>query len=299
MTTPPISQAMIALYDRFTHGTGLSRRDMMAELARLAGGTAAATALLPLIAGSASAAGLTSPGDGRVEVSNMRYQGNGAALSGYMAAPVEGASRAPKILVIHENRGLNDHIRDVTRRLALAGFIALAPDLLARHGETPRTGMNGETAEDIARKMIAALDRPTAVGDALAALTFLNDWEQGRNARPGAVGFCWGGGMVNDLAVAAGNRLRAGTAYYGPAPSDLSGAAKVKARMQFHFAGLDDRINATAPAWLAALEAAGVKVESWKYEKVNHAFNNDTSEARYDRAAAQLAWERTLAWQKG
>lgn len=298
MTIPTINQAMIALYDRFTHDGGMSRRELMAELARLAGGAAAASAVLPLIAGGAAATGLTNPDDRRVDATIMRYEGRGAQLSGYMAAPVQGASRALKILVIHENRGLNDHIRDVARRLALAGFIAFAPDLLSRQGETPRTGMAGETADDIARKMIAGLDTGTAVGDALAALAFLDDWEQGRNARPGAVGFCWGGGLVNELAIAAGAKLRAATVYYGPAPADLGGAAKVKARMQFHFAGLDDRVNATAPAWLVALEAAHVPVESWRYENVNHAFNNDTATARYDRGAAQLAWTRTLDWQK-
>lgn len=296
---PVINQAMIALYDRFTHDGGMSRRDLMTEMARLAGSAAAASALLPLIAARADAAGLTSPTDPRVETDVMRFDTTTGGLTGYMARPERGRrNRALKILVIHENRGLNDHIRDVTRRLALDGFIALAPDLLSHQGETPRTGMNGESAEDIARKMIGALDRDQAVADLVAALAFLDSWEGGRDARPGAVGFCWGGGMVNLLAVAAGARLRAGTAYYGPAPSDVSGASRVRARMQFHYAGLDERVNATAPAWLAALKTAGVKTESFTYDGVNHAFNNDTSAARYNAAAATLAWQRTVAFQK-
>ncbi len=293
---PKISQAMIELYDRFTHDQGMSRRDLMADLVRLTGSAAAAAAVLPLISARADAASRTSPTDERLEIDTMRYQGPRGPLMGYMASPKAGESRALKVLVIHENRGLNEHIRDVTRRLALDGFIAMAPDFLAGQGETPRTGNGTQSAEDIARQMIAALDRETAVADGLAGLSFLDDWEKGRDARPGAVGFCWGGGMANALAIAAGAKLRAASVFYGPAPSDTGAAAKVKAKMQFHFAGLDDRVNATAPAWIDALKAAGVRLENWRYDGVNHAFNNDTSEARYNRAAAQLAWSRTLAW---
>jgi carboxymethylenebutenolidase len=283
---PSISQAMIDLYDRFTHDGDMSRRDLMAGLARLAGGAAAAATLLPLIAARADAASATDPADPRLRFDTMRYPGPRGPLMAYMAAPREGMTRAMKVLVIHENRGLNDHIRDVTRRLALDGFIAMAPDFLSGLGETPRSSNGTQSAEDIARQMIASLDRDAAVADGLASLAMLDAWEKGRDARPGAVGFCWGGGMVNALAIAAGPKLRAASVYYGPSPTDSAGAAKVKARMQFHFAGLDDRVNATAPAWLTALRAAGAKTEDWRYEGVNHAFNNDTSAAR----------GRTLAW---
>ena len=295
-TPPMISQAMIDLYDRFTHGTGTSRRALVAGLGRLAGGAAAAAALLPLIEARAEAASLTSATDSRLSTERVVYAGhNGRRLVGYLAQPARGAERLPKVVVIHENRGLNEHIRDVTRRLALAGHVALAPDFLSAQGETPRTGDGAATADDIARQMIAALDRGTAISDGVASLEWLDGYENGKGV-PGAVGFCWGGGMVNSLAIAAGNKLRAGVAYYGPAPADVSDVGRIRARLLLHYAGLDDRINAGAAAWQAALKAAGVKFEAHVYPGVNHAFNNDTSAARFDKAAADLAWGRTLAW---
>ncbi len=293
---PPISQAMIDLYDRYTHDGDMSRRDLLAGLARLAGSAAAAATLLPLISARADAASRTDAADPRLRFDTLRYQGPRGPLMAYMAAPIDGMANARKVLVIHENRGLNEHIRDVTRRLALDGFIAMAPDFLSGLGETPRSGNGSQSADDIARQMIATLDRDSAVADGLAGIAMLDSWEKGRDVRPGAVGFCWGGGMVNSLAIAAGAKLRAASVFYGPSPAEIGGAARVRARMQFHFAGLDDRVNASAPAWIAALRSAGVKTEDWRYEGVNHAFNNDTSAARYDRAAADLAWGRTLAW---
>jgi carboxymethylenebutenolidase len=295
MTATRITQAMIDLYDRFTHGDGsASRRDLIAGLARLAGGVAAATAVLPMIEARAAAATLIDPADPRLVAADVRFPGAaGRAMAGYLVHPAKGAAGLPRALVIHENRGLTGHIRDVTRRLALAGFVALAPDFLAPLGGTPAAA---DGADDIARTMIGKLDRDAAVADGVAALAWLVAQPQGKGA-PGAVGFCWGGGMVNALAVAAGGALRAGVAYYGPAP-DAAGAARIKARMLLHYAGLDDRINAGGPAWQAALQAAGVRYEAQTYAGVNHAFNNDTSEARYDKAAADLAWWRTLAWLK-
>nr|WP_310522797.1 dienelactone hydrolase family protein [Polymorphobacter sp.] len=296
---PVISQAMIDLYDRFTHGgADASRRDLITGLARLAGGVAAATALLPLIEARANAASLTSDTDSRLITERVIYSGrNGRRLVGYLARPARGAQRLPKVVVIHENRGLNDHIRDVTRRLALAGHVALAPDFLSALGETPRTGDGKATADDIARQMISTLDRGTAIADGVSSLEWLDGFEDGKGV-PGAVGFCWGGGMVNSLAIAAGNKLRAGVAYYGPAPADVTDVGRIKARLLLHYAGLDDRINAGAAAWQAALTGAGVKFEAHTYPGVNHAFNNDTSAARFDKAAADLAWGRTLAWLK-
>ncbi len=294
-TPPTVTQAMIDLYDRFTHDGTTSRRELMAGLARLAGSTAAAATLLPLIAARAEAAPLSNPEDSRLETDRLVYAGPAGQMVGYLARPKR-ASRAEKVLVIHENRGLNDHVRDVARRLALAGFVALAPDFLSRLGETPRSGNGTQSAEDIARQMIGSLPREAAVADALSSLAFLDGYSEGR-AVPGAVGFCWGGGMVNALAVAAGAKLRAGVVYYGPSPAEpATVAARVKARMLFHYAGLDERINATAPAWTAALTAAGVKTDVNTWPGVNHAFNNDTSEARYDRTAAEAAWAKTIAW---
>jgi carboxymethylenebutenolidase len=215
-------------------------------------------------------------------------------MAGYLAQPAKGAATAPRVLVIHENRGLNDHIRDVARRLAAEGLVALAADFLAPNGGTPTLGDATTSAEDKARTMIGTLDRQQTVADGVATLNWLAASAPGKGV-PGAVGFCWGGGMVNALAVAAGPALRAGAAYYGAAPQDVTGAMRVKVRLMLHYAGLDERINAMGPAWQAALTAAGVTFEAHTYPGVNHAFNNDTSPARYDKAAADLAWQRTLA----
>jgi carboxymethylenebutenolidase len=299
MTEPTrVTQAMIDLYDRFTHDGAMNRRDLMAGVTKLAGSASAAAALVPLIEASAQAASLTSTDDPRLITERVVYAGpGGTRMVGYLAMPVRGADRLPKVMVIHENRGLTDHIRDVTRRLALAGHIALAPDFLSPLGETPRTGAEGVSADDIARQLIAQLDRSATLANGVASLDWLESYSKGKGV-PGAVGFCWGGGLVNSLAIAAGNKLRAGVAYYGPAPADVSQVDRIRARLMLHYAGLDDRINAGAAAWQAALTGAGVKFEAHTYPGVNHAFNNDTSPARFDQAAADLAWGRTLGWLK-
>lgn len=290
---PPVSQDMIALYDQFTH-VGGTRRDLITGMAKLAGGTAAALALLPLIEARAEAASLTSENDPKIYAERIVFTlSNGVRMAGYIARPKRGATRAARVMVIHENRGLTEHIKDVTRRFALRGFVALAPDFLTPLGETPRTGDGTTSADDIARKLIGSLDAAQTVANGVATLKWLDDYSEGHGV-PGAVGFCWGGGLVNNLAIAAGQALRTGVAYYGPAPADIGQAARVKARMMLHFAGLDERINAGGEAWAAALKAAGVKVEAFTYPGVNHAFNNDTSEARYNQEAADLAWGRTL-----
>jgi carboxymethylenebutenolidase len=191
-------------------------------------------------------------------------------------------------MVIHENRGLNEHIRDVARRVALGGFRAVAPDFLSLSGGTPAN-------EDAARDAIGKLDLGKSVADAVAMLGELA--QSSRGGKVGAVGFCWGGGFVNRLAVAAGDRLDAGVVYYGAGPNP-SEAAQVQAPLMIHHAGLDSRIAQTLWPWVAALRAAGKKVTYFNYEGANHAFNNDTSAERYDKAAAGLAWERTLRFFK-
>ncbi len=290
---PPVSPAMIMLYDRFTH-VGGTRRDLVAGLARLAGGTAAALALLPLIEARADAAPLVPATDTRLRSETIAFTlRDRTRMAGYLSRPGRNTARLPRVVVIHENRGLNDHIRDVTRRLALDGFVALAPDFLTPLGETPRTGDGTTSAEDLARALIGRLDPAQTVANAAGVVEWLDNFDEGRG-KPGAVGFCWGGGLVNNLAIAAGSNLRSGIAYYGAAPADLGGAARVKARMMLHFAGLDERINARGAPWAEALAAAGVKVDAFTYPGVNHAFNNDTSTARFDKAAADLAWARTL-----
>ena len=287
MSRPTVTQAMIDLYDRFTHG-GLDRRALMAGLTRLAGGSAAAAAILPLIAASPAAASVVAADDARIIAETARWPGGEIHhLTGYLVRPaVSDKLTLGAVMLVHENRGLNEHIRDVARRLAIAGFIVLAPDFLSPDGGTPAD-------EERARDMIGKLGRDATVADGVATLDYLAT-VKGGNARVGAVGFCWGGGMVNAVACAAAARLRAGVVYYGPQPPAALVPA-IKARLLLHYAGLDTRIDAGIPAYEAALNAAHVKFQAFVYPGVNHAFNNDTSAERYDKAAADLAWSRTVA----
>ena len=284
---PSVTQAMIDLYDDFTHA-GFDRRALMTGLARLAGSAAAAAAVLPLIESSPAAAAIVAADDKRVIAATVKWPGGSVHhLSGYLVRPaVTGKTSLGAVMLIHENRGLTEHIRDVARRLAIEGFIVLAPDFLSPDGGTP-------AAEDKARTMIGALGRDATVADGVATLDYLAS-VKGGNARTGAAGFCWGGGMVNAIACAAGARLRAGVAYYGPQPPAALVPA-IKARMLLHYGGLDARIDAGIPAYEAALKAASVQYAVFVYPGVNHAFNNDTSVERYDKAAADLAWSRTTA----
>jgi carboxymethylenebutenolidase len=248
----------------------------------LAGSVAAAEALIGAIAASPAVAAVVPADDPRLTMRNQDLVG------GYKAYVAEPRTRSLKatVVVIHENRGLNDHIKDVARRLGIAGFRAVAPDFLSPTGRTPAN-------EDAARDAIGKLDLSKSVSDAVAMLDELS--KSSRGGKVGAVGFCWGGGFVNSLAVAAGDKLAAGVPYYGPAP-DPSEASKVQAPMLIHDAGLDDRVNRTSFPWVEALRAAKKPVNFYLYDGVNHAFNNDTSAERYNKAAADLAWERTLAF---
>lgn len=281
-----LKQAAIELYDRYTH-EGLDRRIFMTRMVALAGSVAAAEALIGAIAASPAAAAIIPADDKRLTTQMLQTADGPAGYTAYIAQP-RTRSLKPTVLVIHENRGLNDHIRDVARRLALAGYRAVAPDFLTPVGGTP-------TNEDAARDAIGKLDLGAAVSKASAMLTELGAGSRG--GKVGAVGFCWGGGFVNRLAVAAGDKLDAGVAYYGPAP-DPSEASKVQAPLLIHDAGLDDRVNSTSFPWVEALRAAKKPVKFYLYDGVNHAFNNDTSAERYNKAAADLAWKRTLAFFK-
>ena len=223
--------------------------------------------------------------DARLTLRTIEWEARpGRKYQGYNAAP-KGRSDLPVVLVIHENRGLNAHIEDVTRRLAVAGYRAVAPDFLSPVGGTPED-------QDSAREAIRKLDLAQASADAVVTLRLLTKFPKA-NGFVGAVGFCWGGAMVNRIAVAAGPSLDAGVAFYGPAP-DPALATRVEAAMLLHYAELDSRVNATGLPWAAALKAAGKPVESIVHPGVNHAFHNDTSAERYDRAAAERAWATTL-----
>ena len=272
----------IALYDRFTHD-GIERRTFMAQMVKLAGSLAAAELLIAGISASPAAAAIVPADDRRLATRIVTLGGYKA----YVAQP-RSKSLKPTILVIHENRGLNEHIRDIARRLALAGFRAVAPDMLSPAGGTPAN-------EDAAREAIGKLDLARANAAGVAMVRALA--RTSRHGKVGAIGFCWGGAYVDRLAVAAGPSLAAGVSYYGPAPNP-SEAVKVQAPLLLHYAGLDTRVAETAGPWVAALKAAHKKVEAFTYPNVDHAFNNDTSAERYNKAAADLAWSRTLAFFK-
>lgn len=279
-----LRQRAIELYDAYTH-EGRDRRGFLREVTLLAGSTAAAEALIAGIAASPAAAAMVPADDKRLKTRADRWDSApGRAMSAYVAEPASGSTSAT-VVVIHENRGLNDHIRDVARRIALAGYQAVAVDLLTPVGGTP-------TDEDKARQMIGALDLPASVKDVQSAF---GRFASGRKA--GIVGFCWGGAMVDRIAVAGAPGLAAAVSYYGPAP-DSAEATKVHVPLMIHLPGLDTRVAGTVHPFVDALKIAGKDVTLYEYPGANHAFNNDTSAERYNEAAAKLAWGRTMEFFK-
>jgi carboxymethylenebutenolidase len=287
MTTPAFTQAMIDAYDEYTHLT-LDRRGFMEKLTKLAGSGAAAAVIAPLLAANSAHAAVVAEDDTRLTAEDITYPGDGGDMKGYLVQPAEAGGKLGAVIVIHENRGLNAHIRDVARRMALEGFVALAPDFLSPLGGTPAD-------EEQARGMFSQLDPAKTVANGVATVAFLKGHESG-NGKVGAVGFCWGGGTVNTLAVNSPD-LAAAVAYYGAQPNpDV--VPQIQAPLLLHYAGEDARINAGIEAYKAALEAAGKEFTIHMYEGAQHAFNNDTSEARYNKEAADLAWGRTVAFFK-
>jgi carboxymethylenebutenolidase len=282
-----ISQEMIRLYDEYTHLT-LDRRDFMNKLARLTGSAAAAAAIVPLLEANQARAAIVPEDDARLKTETGSYAGASGEITGYLAQPAQAPGKLPAVIVIHENRGLNLHIKDVVRRMALEGFLALGPDFLSPLGGTPAD-------EDQARDMISKLDQAQTVANAVATVAYLKQ-HPSSSGQVGAIGFCWGGGMVNQLAVNS-PELAAGVAYYGRVP-EAADVPKIKAKLLLHYAGLDERINEGIPAYQKALEEAKVDHQIHIYEGANHAFNNDTSEARYNKEAADLAWSRTVEFLK-
>ncbi|MGF9562771.1 dienelactone hydrolase family protein [Neorhizobium sp. JUb45] len=284
---PKVTQAMISAYDEYTH-LHLDRRKFMERLTVLAGSGAAAAAIAPMLAASGAQAAVVAVDDDRLTTKSVVFPGATGEMKAYWARPKSASGPLGSIIVIHENRGLNEHIRDVARRAALEGFNALAVDFLSPVGGTPPD-------EDKARELFSTLDPAKTAADGEAARGWLAGHE-GANGKVGAIGFCWGGGLVNRMAVNSPD-LNAGVAYYGQ-QAPAADVPKIKAPLMLHYGGLDERINAGIPAYREALEKNGKTFEIFVYEGVNHAFNNDTSSARYDKAAADLAWSRTIGFFK-
>ncbi|HEX6994043.1 MAG TPA: dienelactone hydrolase family protein [Gammaproteobacteria bacterium] len=280
------SPAVLKLFDQFVHGD-ISRREFLDRAAGFAVGGVTATALLESLVPDFAAGQRIAEDDPRIDARYVDFaspQGAGT-IRGYLVKPAGDAAPRPGVVVIHENRGLNPHIEDIARRIALEGFVALAPDAL-----TPLGGYPGD--EDRARELFAQLDRERLVEDFVAAVEWLEDADE-CNGRVGAVGFCFGGGMVNQLAVRLPG-LAAGVAFYGGQPPTAD-VPKIRAPLLLHYAEMDERINAGWPAYQAALDEAHVEYEAHFYPGTNHGFNNDTT-PRFDEEAAALAWERTIAF---
>ncbi|HEV3177846.1 MAG TPA: dienelactone hydrolase family protein [Stellaceae bacterium] len=280
-----MDQRLVDLFNHYTHG-GMSRRAFLDRFAALAGGGAAASALLPLIDYNYAKAETVAESDPRISAEMLEIAGV-AGLKGYLVTP-KSASPHGSVVVIHENRGLNPHIKDIARRIGIEGFEALAVDCLS-----PLGGMSDDS--DQSAGLFQTLKPEDALADIRAAFAALKT-RPGGNGKVGAVGFCWGGGQVNNLAVAE-PELTAGVAFYGRQPS-ADKVPAIKAALLLHYAGLDQGIDAGIPAYEAALKQAGKTYEIFVYPNVNHGFNNDTSEARYNKEAADLAWSRTIGFFK-
>ena len=282
-----MDQRIIDLYDDYTHSR-VDRRVFLDRLAALTGSVAAGMALVRTIAADPAAAAMVPADDARIETGYVTYPGgSGGEIRAYRAAPREATGDLPSVMVLHENRGLNAHIEDVARRAALEGFIALAPDLLSPLGGTPED-------EDRAREMIGQLDQEETLANIGAGVTWLAG-QPGANGKVGVVGFCWGGGMSGQTAVANPQGLAGAVVFYGRTVEPAQ-AERIEVPLLLHYAGLDERINAGIPAFREALDRAEVQYELHMYEGANHAFHNDTSEARYAPEAARQAWERTVAF---
>ena len=281
-----MDRRVINLYDTFTHG-GMSCRDFMDRLIGLTGSAAAAAAILPLLQNNYAQAAIVAADDPRLVAERVAYDLPKGKINGYLVRPTAKGKR-PAIIVIQENRGLNPHIEDVARRLAVEGFLVLAPDLLSVSGGTPPD-------EDKARELHAKTDLKDITAAAVAAAPFLLTHPE-LDGNVGVVGFCFGGGVANRMA-AERPELKAVVVYYGmQIPADQ--VPSIRAPLLLHYAELDERVNAGIAAYESALKANGKRHKIFMYPSVNHAFNNDTGGARYNKEAADLAWDRTLAFFK-
>ncbi len=278
-----MNQQIINLFDEYTHKP-LSRQEFLSRLAKLTGSTAAAMAVHPLLEVNYAKAAVVAENDEDIITEEVTYPGAaGITMKGYVTRPKK-EGKFGSVIVIHENRGLNPHIRDVTRRVAKDGFLAIAPDALSATGGTPQN-------EDEARELIGKLDAHTNLNNFLAAITYISSRKES-NKKVGCVGFCWGGAMANQLAVNAPD-LKAAAPFYGRQPA-VEDVPKIKARIQLHYGEMDERVNAGIPAYEQALKANNIQYELFVYAGAQHAFHNDTAPTRYNEAAAKLAWQRTI-----
>ena len=263
----------------------IDRREFIKQVTRLVGSVTAAYALLSFVESGTTRAEMVPKDDPRLVTDVVQYPGATGAVTAYLARMKEDLKR-PSVLVIHENRGLNPHIRDVGRRFALEGFLALAPDALSPLGGTPKD-------PDQARSMIKSLDMAATIENFTAAVKYLKTHPQS-TGKVGVVGFCWGGAMTNQVTVRSPD-VTAAVPYYGsqPASEDVPG---IKASLLLHYAGLDERINKGIPAFESALKMASVDYKMYMYEGAKHAFNNDTNVDRYHKEAAALSWKRTISF---
>jgi carboxymethylenebutenolidase len=278
-------QELLNLFDRYVHGD-IDRRAFLDGAKKFAVGGMTATAIWESLRPNYAWAQQVAKDDGRIKTEYATVpspQGN-ENIRGYLARPTKAAAKLPGVLVVHENRGLNPYIEDVARRLAVANFIAFAPDGLTSVGGYPGDDEKGGQA-------FAKVDKPKMTEDFIAAARWLKA-RTDCTGKIGVVGFCFGGGIANTLAVRMGGDLAAAAPFYGGQPPAAE-VAKIKAALLIHYAGLDTRVNAGWPAYEEALKANGVKYTEYVYEGANHGFHNDTT-PRYDEAAAKLAWQRTL-----
>ena len=285
-TAADFDQELLILFDAYVHG-GIDRRGFLERAQKFAVGGVTASMLLASLSPNFAAAQMVPKDDKRIKTEMLTYAspaGSGS-MKGYLAKPANAILNLPGVLVIHESRGLNPHIEDITRRLALANFVAFAPDALA-----PLGGYPGD--EDKARDLFAKLDQNKTREDFIAAAKVLKQRPE-CTGKYGAVGFCYGGGIVHMLSTRLPD-LGAGVPFYGNMPA-VEEATRVKAPLLIHFAAVDERINAAWPAYEGALKAAGVRYTAHQYANTQHGFNNDTT-PRFDAEAAKQAWERTLTF---
>lgn len=278
-----INQEIIQLFDEYTHKP-LTREVFLSRLTKLIGGTAALSTILPALEGSYAASAQVAEDDSDLLISTAEFPSSNGIIKGYLAQPKQAKKHLGAVLVIHENRGLTPHIKDVTRRIAKEGFIALGIDGLSQFGGTPIN-------EDEGRTLIGKLDAKQNIENMLSGLSYLRTLKNS-NQKTACIGFCWGGGVVNDLA-AADPALTLGVPYYGR-QIDAALVPKIKAKLMLHYAGLDERINAGIPAYENALKSNQIDYQLFIYEGAQHAFNNDSSPARYQKEPADLAWSRTI-----